>query len=108
MQVMRRAVRARIPPRDLILTEDGMRKHPEKNAKLDALCAFVNGMGREVFVKQEPVPVYFQPHQLVDQVVRGLENDIRNATQVARVNYTLEHWTDWMYDYKVTVQANVK
>ncbi len=53
------------------------------------------------------MPVYFQPHQLVDKVVRALEADIKNNPEVARVGYTCEHWTDWMFNYKVTFVTNV-
>lgn len=48
MEWMRRAVRVRVPPRDLILTEAGIAKQPEKMPALDAICKYASGMNREV------------------------------------------------------------
>jgi hypothetical protein len=50
MEWMQRAVRVRIPPRDLILTEAGIAKQPEKMAALDAVCKYAATMNREVSI----------------------------------------------------------
>jgi hypothetical protein len=103
MDWMRRATSIRVPPRDLILTDEGIKAQPEREPTIDALVSFTESLGREARGgrQQPPAPVYFKTNQLTVGNVAAIKNDIRRNSAVTRLTYTCEHLTDWMHMYRV-------
>ena len=54
MEYMRRATRIRVPPRNLILTPEGMAKQPKSEPTINALCTYTASFGRQKTTNQVP------------------------------------------------------
>lgn len=108
MAWMRRQTRIRVPPRALVLTPEGVAKHPVENATINELVTFTASMNRKRTVQQDAVPIYMQPHQLVPDVVNALKRDIQRDSKVTGMSYVCENFTDWMQVYRVGIYANAK
>jgi len=97
-----RALRVRVPPRDLVLTPEGMAAQPERCAKIEEISKFTASLGRSIAeaAPQGPAPYFIQEHQLTDSVVKGIKNDIQSKQRIVGVRHVCEHITDWMCIYR--------
>jgi hypothetical protein len=98
-----RALRIRIPPRDLILTPEGLAAHSVRSAKLDELAAFCKEEGRRIQPGNMAAPFYIRDHQLTPEIMRAIKGDIRNKSSIVGIAYKLEPVTDWMCIYRTGV-----
>ena len=109
MDWMRRATSIRVPPRDLILTDEGIKAQPEHEPTIDALIEFTDSLGRgecSPNLRQPPAPVFFKTIQLTPANVAAIKNDIRRNSHITHLTYTCEHLTDWMHMYRVGFHEN--
>jgi hypothetical protein len=108
MDWMRRATSIRVPPRDLVLTAEGIKAQPEREPTIDALVSFTESMGRSESCRrqQPPAPVFFKTIQLTPSNVAAIKKDIRLNSAVTHITYVCEHLTDWMHMYRVGVHEN--
>jgi len=98
-----RALRIRVPPRDLILTPEGMAAHSVRNAKLDEIAALCVKAGRTVPPRAPAAPYYIQDHQLTPETMQAIRSDIAQAGHVVGLAYKLESITDWMSIYRTGI-----
>jgi hypothetical protein len=102
MDWMRRATSIRVPPRDLLLTDEGIARQPEREPTIDALIEFTDSFGRGSGKRaQPPAPVYLKTIQLTAANVAAIKNDIHRNSHITHLTYTCEHLTDWMHMYRV-------
>lgn len=97
------ALRIRVPPRDLVLTPEGMAAHPVRCAKLDEISAFCSKIGRSIPAGAQAAPYYIQTHQLTAEAMQSIKSDIQRQSHIAGLAYKLEPLTDWMSIYRVGV-----
>ena len=98
-----RALRIRVPPRDLILTPEGLSAHSVRCAKLDEIAAMCTKAGRTVPPRAPAAPYYIREHQLTPETMQAIRSDISQADHIAGLAYKLEPITDWMKIYRVGV-----
>lgn len=108
MLYMKHACRIRVPPHPLVLTQEAIASHMQSNNKLDFLCELVRKQGRDTTIDQPPAPIYVRGHQLTDQVVREMAQDIRRLPIVTKMVYTPEIFTDLVSGYEVGISGNVQ
>ena len=98
-----RALRIRVPPRDLILTPEGVAAHPARCAKLDDIAAHCTKMGRVIPPGAPAAPLYIRAHQLTPETVKAAKGDISRAPRIAGLAYKLEPITDWLCIYRTAI-----
>jgi hypothetical protein len=98
-----RALRIRVPPKDLVLTPEGLAAHPEHCAKLDEISAFCVKSGRVVPSGTRAAPYYIRDHQLTPAILQAIKGDIQREHRIAGLAYKLEPITDWMRIYRAGI-----
>jgi len=108
MAWMKKATAIRVPPRDLILTEEGIANFPKREPTIDKLVKFTDGMQRPLqYRNQDPALVYMKTSQLNRNNVHAIMNDIEKNPYISRMTYVPEYGTDWSSWYRVGIHANV-
>ena len=102
------ATRIRVPPRDLVLTEEGIASHPVKNLVLERVVDYVDALGRKRLIEQPAAPVYVRDYQLTPKIVENMLANFDRVPAITDVSYQLESLTNWAYSYRVGVHANVR
>jgi hypothetical protein len=100
------ALRIRVPPRDLILTPEGMANHPARCAKLDEIAGFCTKLGRTIPPGTLAAPYFIRDHQLTPETMQAIRTDIQRGGHIAGVAYKLEPVTDWMNIYRVGIYVH--
>lgn len=107
MQRVREVIKTRVPPKQLLLTKEGRRRHPVSNKYLDMVSQTVREWKRKPqgggFAY--PCDVYVRPHQLSDRAVVAMLRDFKALDRVYKVDYKLESITDELYGYRVLIYA---
>lgn len=98
-----RALRIRVPPRDLVLTPEGLIAQSARSAKLDEIASFCAKEGRRIQPGNLAAPFYIREHQLTPEVMQAIKADIQKKSSIVGLAYKLEPVTDWMSIYRVGV-----
>jgi hypothetical protein len=94
------AVRVRVPPKDLVLTPEGVAAYPEKSPKLEEIAAFTRSLGRSVPSGAKAAPFYIREHQLTPDTIKAIKADIAKNNTIVGVGHVREPVTDWMAIYR--------
>ena len=100
---MERALRIRVPPRDLILTPEGVAAHPARCAKLDEIAGFCTKVGRVLRSSAPAAPFYIRDHQLTPEIMQAIKGDIQKSNSITGLAYKMEPITDWMCIYRTGI-----
>lgn len=103
MGLVNEAIKMRVPPRPLVLTE--MEAH-KKNHHLEKLCKAVADFKRKQGDPRDNAPVYIRPHQLSDKRIDRMISDFQRLRNVCKVDYKLERITDEIWGYRMNVYVN--
>lgn len=107
MAHVRNALRVAVPPKPLVLTEQGIASQSKTCAKLDELARFCSKqLGRSIAQAASeavPVPYFVRDHQLTDAAMAALKDEMQRSQRIVGVAYTVEHLTDWCHLYRTGV-----
>jgi hypothetical protein len=96
-----RAVRIRVPPKDLVLTPAGLAAHPEKSPKLEEIAAFCAKLGRSIPASgAQAAPFYIREHQITPDTLKAIKADLQKSPTVVGVGHVRDPITEWMAIYR--------
>ena len=100
MKLVDEAVKLRVPPRPLTLSETEEHK---TNHHLEFIVNEVNKLNRKQGPAWKYAPVYIRPHQLSEKLAREMTGDFKRLTNVCKIDYQLERITDEIWGYRMHV-----
>lgn len=101
MKHVEEAIKLRVPPKPVTLTEAGI-KH-QKNKHLDRVCAAINGMKRSPGSETNRVAAYVRPHQIGVRVADAMINDFSRLERVWKLEYRTEPITDAIWGFELLI-----
>jgi len=104
MKTIDTAISRRIPPRPLILTNEG--GGHERNKHLDHVSAKVSEFKRAQGPSKQYVPLYVRPHQLNEGLASMMVSNFRRLDRIWKVDYDLENITNDIWGYRVKIFVN--
>lgn len=103
MGLIEEAIKLRVPPRPLTLTE---REKHKTNPHLDFVASAVSKLNRKSGPLHMNAPVYIRPHQINQKAASAMAQDFTRLRNVWKVDYNLERITDEIWGYRMMVYVN--
>lgn len=103
MNVMHESVALRAPPRPYVLDRSKPMSGVERHPLLEKLKSRVQGFKRTGTAPFGPVDVFMRDHQFNEALLKRMGDELSQIASVYKVDYELEHITNSMHTYRVSI-----
>lgn len=103
MKLVEEAVKLRVPPRDLTLSE---KEDHKVNTHLEHVKQSIAKLNRPAGPLHLCAPIYVRPHQIGTKLSNSMVQDFTRLRNVWKVDYKLERITDEIWGYRVMAYVN--